>query len=73
MKIKSLRHLFVLLLLKVDVLLYIFGREKKKNSLAAFVLLKIRGDCALLLLLTAAVKNNVSDMEPKQNVFFPES
>lgn len=57
---------------KVDVLLHIFGREGKKNSLAALVLLKIEEDCALLLLLTDSVKNNVSDMEPKKSVFLPE-
>lgn len=69
---KSLRQLFLLLLLKLDALLYIFGREEKKNSLAALLLLKIKEDCTLLLLLTDTVKNNVSDMEPKQSVFFPE-
>lgn len=66
---KPLRQLFVLLLLKLDVFfffIYIFGREEKRNSLAASVLLKIKEDCALLLLLTDTVKNNASEMEPKQ-------
>lgn len=44
----------------------IFGREEKRSSLAASVLLKIKEDCTLLLLLTDTVKNNVSEIEPKQ-------
>lgn len=63
---KSLRKLFVLLLLKLDVFFFKYLREEKRNSLAASVLLKIKEDCAFLLLLTDNVKNNVSEIEPKQ-------
>lgn len=45
---------------------FIFGREEKRNSLAASVLLEIKEDCDLLLLITDAVQNNMSEIEPKQ-------
>lgn len=48
---------------------YIYLEEMKRRILLQ---LKIKEDWALLLLLIDAVKNNVSDMESKKSMFFPE-